>query len=65
MNVFLIFPVLGRMNGVDPMSDKYSSLSPYNYSFNMPNMVVDVNGADPTINYSSYYSSTYTGYTYD
>ncbi|MCZ8072391.1 MAG: DUF6443 domain-containing protein, partial [Cytophagales bacterium] len=40
-------PILGRMNGVDPMSDKYSSLSPYNYSFNMPNMVVDVNGADP------------------
>jgi RHS repeat-associated protein len=40
-------PVLGRMNGVDPMASKYSSLSPYNYSFNAPNMVVDVNGADP------------------
>ncbi|MFM8911721.1 MAG: RHS repeat-associated core domain-containing protein [Flammeovirgaceae bacterium] len=40
-------PVLGRMNGVDPMADRYSSLSPYNYSFNQPNMVVDVNGADP------------------
>ena len=24
-------PALGRMNGVDPMADKYSSLSPYNY----------------------------------
>ncbi|MCZ8070295.1 MAG: hypothetical protein O9311_08065 [Cytophagales bacterium] len=35
------------MHGVDPMADKYSSLTPYNYSYNMPNMVVDVNGADP------------------
>ncbi|MFY8041930.1 MAG: hypothetical protein ACOVOD_03300, partial [Rhodoferax sp.] len=59
-------PILGRMNGVDPMSDKYSSLSPYNYSFNMPNMVVDVNGADPyTINYSATTSPYYTMYTYD
>jgi RHS repeat-associated protein len=40
--------VLGRMNGVDPMADKYSSLTPYNYAFNMPNMRNDLNGADPT-----------------
>jgi RHS repeat-associated protein len=40
-------PILGRMAQVDPMADKYSSLTPYNYSFNMPNMVVDTNGADP------------------
>lgn len=46
------------MNGVDPMADKYSSLTPYNYSFNMPNMVVDVNGADPSSNY--FYGSYYT-----
>ncbi|MCZ8070297.1 MAG: hypothetical protein O9311_08075 [Cytophagales bacterium] len=32
------------------MADKYGSLTPYNYSFNMPNMVVDVNGADPADN---------------
>ncbi|MFM9839314.1 MAG: hypothetical protein ACKVOQ_13685 [Cyclobacteriaceae bacterium] len=44
-------PVLGRMNQVDPMADKYAGLTPYNYSFNRPNMVVDVNGADPEPNY--------------
>jgi len=44
-------PALGRMNGVDPMANKYSSLSPYNYSFNDPVSFNDVNGADPTSNY--------------
>jgi hypothetical protein len=36
------------MNQVDPMADKYSSHTPYNFAFNRPNMVTDVNGADPT-----------------
>jgi RHS repeat-associated protein len=40
-------PVLGRMNGVDPMADKYSSLTPYNFSFNDPVTFTDANGADP------------------
>jgi RHS repeat-associated protein len=40
-------PLLGRMNGVDPMASKYSSLTPYNYSFNDPVTFTDVNGADP------------------
>lgn len=40
-------PILGRMNGVDPMADKYSSLTPYNYSFNAPTMFTDASGADP------------------
>jgi len=40
-------PILGRMNGVDPMADKYSSLTPYNYSFNSPTMHTDASGADP------------------
>ncbi len=40
-------PILGRMNGVDPMADKYSSLTPYNYSFNSPTMYTDASGADP------------------
>ncbi len=52
---------------MDPMADKYSSLSPYNYSFNMPNTVVDVNGADPyqTVNASATTSPYYIMYTYD
>ena len=33
------------------MANKYSSLSPYNYSFNDPVSFNDVNGADPTSNY--------------
>ena len=40
-------PILGRMNQVDPMADKYSSLSTYHYSFNNPVSFNDRNGADP------------------
>ena len=40
-------PVLGRMAQVDPMADKYGSLSPFNYSFNDPMYWSDPNGADP------------------
>jgi len=60
-------PALGRMNGVDPMANKYSSLTPYNYSFNNPVMFNDPSGADPpqTINYSAQTSHWFTFYTYD
>jgi RHS repeat-associated protein len=40
-------PTLGRMNAVDPMASKYSSLTPYNYSFNDPVTFNDPSGADP------------------
>ena len=40
-------PILGRMNGVDPMADKYSSHSPYNFAFNDPVAFNDPSGADP------------------
>ncbi|HRJ28612.1 MAG TPA: DUF6443 domain-containing protein [Cyclobacteriaceae bacterium] len=60
-------PILGRMNGVDPMASKYSSLTPYNYSFNDPVSFNDPSGADPYDHYSGgsgyYYSGGY--YTYD
>ena len=39
-------PILGRMNGVDPMATKYASLSPYNFSFNDPVTFNDPSGAD-------------------
>lgn len=61
-------PVLGRMNGVDPMASKYASLTPYNYSFNDPVTFNDPSGADPnteTINYGARNSEWYTSYTYD
>jgi RHS repeat-associated protein len=41
-------PILGRMHQVDPMADKYSSLSTYHYSFNNPISHNDPNGADPS-----------------
>ncbi|NBP70777.1 MAG: hypothetical protein EBR30_29660 [Cytophagia bacterium] len=54
------------MNQIDPMASKYSSLTPYNYSFNDPVTFTDVNGADPTtVNYSATNSQYYTMYTYD
>jgi len=39
-------PVLGRMNAVDPMADKYSELTPYNYAGNDPIMFNDPMGDD-------------------
>jgi RHS repeat-associated protein len=40
-------PVLARMTQVDPMASQYSSLTPYNYSFNDPVTFNDPDGADP------------------
>jgi len=40
-------PVLGRMNGVDMMADQFSSVSPYNFSFNNPVKLSDPTGAVP------------------
>ncbi len=40
-------PAIGRMNAVDPMANKYSSLTPYNYSYNNPIVFNDPSGADP------------------
>ena len=39
-------PVLGRMHQVDPMADKYSGMTPYNFAFNSPTRFNDPNGAD-------------------
>ncbi len=38
---------LGRMTAIDPMAIKYSSLTPYNYSFNDPIAFNDPLGDDP------------------
>jgi RHS repeat-associated protein len=37
---------------VDPMSDKYPSLSPYNYCANNPIMLIDPNGKEPILPYA-------------
>jgi RHS repeat-associated protein len=42
-------PILGRLNQVDPMASRYSSSSPYHFSFNNPIGFNDPSGADPFI----------------
>jgi RHS repeat-associated protein len=44
-------PAIGRMSGVDVMADSYSSLTPYNYSFNDPVYWNDPNGDCPDCQY--------------
>jgi RHS repeat-associated protein len=39
-------PVLGRLNQVDPMADKYGSFSPYHFSFNNPVSFNDPSGLE-------------------
>ena len=64
-------PVLGRLNGIDPMATKYASLSPYNFSFNDPVTFSDPSGADPyqrsddtwwVASRTSLYNSRYSGF---
>jgi RHS repeat-associated protein len=43
-------PVLGRWHSVDPMAEKYNSISPYHFSGNNPIKFVDNNG----MNYDGY-----------
>lgn len=40
-------PVLGRMNQIDPVADKYGSVTPYNYAFNSPVNLNDPMGDEP------------------
>jgi RHS repeat-associated protein len=60
-------PLLGRMNGVDPMASKYSSLTPYNFSYNNPTNHTDPSGADPGGGGVWFQTGSvqYPGYTYD
>ena len=39
-------PILGRMNQVDPLADKYGSITPYNYANNDPVFWNDASGAE-------------------
>lgn len=38
---------IGRWGVVDPMAEKYTGVTPYNYCFNTPMILTDPNGKDP------------------
>ena len=41
-------PIIGRFTGADPIADKFSNLSPYNYAGNSPVTYIDLWGLQPT-----------------
>jgi len=42
-------PVIGRWNVIDPMAEKYYSITPYAYSLNLPSSINDPDGRDVDI----------------
>jgi RHS repeat-associated protein len=50
-------PVLGRFMQVDPKSDRFASITPYNYGFNDPVYWNDPSGAEPPGGQSYYQGS--------
>jgi RHS repeat-associated protein len=39
-------PALGMFRQVDPHFDKYLTIDPFNYGFNIPMMIIDTTGMD-------------------
>ena len=60
-------PALGRFMTMDPLSEKFFPLTPYNYVANSPILLIDPNGEDWTINRTEdksgrvHYQINYTG----
>ncbi len=51
-------PALARLNQVDPLADKFSSLSPYHFAYNNPTGFTDPSGAKP---WSQDFAESYVG----
>ncbi len=51
-------PALARLNQVDPLADKFSSLSPYHFAYNNPTVFTDPSGAKP---WSQDFAESYVG----
>ncbi|MTI23422.1 RHS repeat domain-containing protein, partial [Fulvivirga kasyanovii] len=56
----MYMPDIGRWTVVDPMAEKYTALTPYNYTFNNPVNILDVNGECPTCPDDAKEGDTYT-----
>jgi RHS repeat-associated protein len=46
-------PQVGRWNAVDPMAEKFSSYTPYNYCLDNPMNMVDLDGMESTYNWET------------
>ena len=45
----MLDPIIARWNGIDPMSEKHLSATPYKYCHNNPIVFIDIKGKEPNL----------------